>query len=233
VALKSGAAAALGLPSRHSRPAAQSNLPLITKAIPSSGERVPVIGLGTNAYSVNTAEQMAPLPGRAGADGTAWRLGHRHGARIRAIRGRHRRDPPEPGTRKQFFLATKTPIGGNFSDPQAVLDVSFTALRTDVIDLMQIHMMAGLDALMPVFEKAKAAKRIRYIGISTSSDNQYTQLMAAMKTYRWTSCRWTTQSRTVTRLKACWPCARRRKIGVLINVPFGPERGSGRRRSHG
>jgi diketogulonate reductase-like aldo/keto reductase len=87
------------------------------------------------------------------------------------------------GTRKQFFIATKTPIGGDFSNPQAVLDVSFNALKVDVIDLMQIHMMAGLAEMMPVFEKAKAAKRIRYIGISTSSDGQYTELMAAMKQY--------------------------------------------------
>src|SRR5215204_4409606 len=61
VALKSGAAAALGLALAHSRAAAQSSLPLITKSIPSTGERIPVIGLGTNAYSVNTPEQMAPL----------------------------------------------------------------------------------------------------------------------------------------------------------------------------
>ena len=62
VALQSGAAAALGLALGGSRPvSAQSTLPLITKPIPSTGERLPVIGLGTNAYSVNTAEQMAPL----------------------------------------------------------------------------------------------------------------------------------------------------------------------------
>lgn len=61
VAIKSGTAAALGLAVANLPLAAQSNLPLITKPIPSSGERVPVIGLGTNAYSVNTPEQMAPL----------------------------------------------------------------------------------------------------------------------------------------------------------------------------
>ena len=33
----------------------------ITKAIPKSGERLPVIGLGTNTYGVKTVEEMAPL----------------------------------------------------------------------------------------------------------------------------------------------------------------------------
>src|SRR5262245_57843513 len=60
-ALKAGTTAALGFALASSRPVAAQNLPLITKAIPSSGERLPVIGLGTNAYSVNGAEQMAPL----------------------------------------------------------------------------------------------------------------------------------------------------------------------------
>jgi aryl-alcohol dehydrogenase-like predicted oxidoreductase len=183
VALKSGAAAALGFALAHSRPAAQSNLPLITKVIPSCGERVPVIGLGTNAYSVNTAEQMAPLARYCE------RMGQLGGSVIDTARAYGRAEaviggpPAESRNAQAVFLATKTPIGGNFSNPQAVLDVSFNALRTDVIDLMQIHMMAGLDALMPVFEKAKAAKRIRYIGISTSSTTSTRELMAAMKTY--------------------------------------------------
>jgi len=222
LALKSGAAAALGLALGNSRLlAAQATLPLITKPIPSTGERLPVIGLGTNAYSVNTAEQMAPLRE------VLERMGQLGGTVIDTARAYGRSEGvigellQNLGTRKQFFLATKTPIGGNFSDPQAVLDVSFTALRTDVIDLMQIHMMAGLDALMPVFEKAKAAKRIRYIGISTSSDNQYTQLMAAMKTYPldFVQVDYSIENRNAA--ESVLAFAQERKIGVLINVPFG------------
>jgi diketogulonate reductase-like aldo/keto reductase len=64
-----------------------------------------------------------------------------------------------------------------------VLDVSFNALRVKTIDLIQIHMMAGLTQLMPVFESNKAAKRVRYIGISTSEDSQYDAIMAAMRQY--------------------------------------------------
>ena len=222
VALKSAAAGALGFALAHSRPAAaQSNLPLITKVIPSSGERVPVIGLGTNAYSVNTAEQMAPLRQ------VLERMGQLGGSVIDTARAYGRAEAvigellQGLGTRKQFFIATKTPIGGDFSNPQAVLDVSFNALRTDVIDLMQIHMMAGLDEMMPVFEKAKAAKRIRYIGISTSSDGQYTELMAAMKTHPldFVQVDYSIDNRNAA--ESVLALAGERKIGVLINVPFG------------
>ena len=220
VALKSGAAAALGFAlTRHA--VAQSTLPLITKPIPSTGERLPVIGLGTNAYSVNTAEQMAPL--REVLD----RMGQLGGSVIDTARAYGRAETvigellQSLGTRKQFFIATKTPIGGDFSNPQAVLDVSFNALRTDVIDLMQIHMMAGLNELMPVFEKAKAAKRIRYIGISTSSDGQYSQLIAAMKSYPldFVQVDYSIDNRNAA--ESVLAAAAERKVGVLINVPFG------------
>ena len=222
VVLKSGAAAALGLALGHSRLAhAQSTMPLITKPIPSTGERLPVIGLGTNAYSVNTAEQMAPLRE------VLERMGQLGGSVIDTARAYGRAESvigellQGLGTRKQFFLATKTPIGGDFSNPQAVLDVSFNALRTDVIDLMQIHMMAGLNEMMPRFEKAKAAKRIRYIGISTSSDGQYTQLIAAMKTYPldFVQVDYSIDNRNAA--ESVLAAAAERKVGVLINVPFG------------
>ena len=221
-AVKIGAAAALAFAAGSTRSLhAQSNLPLITKPIPSSGERIPVIGLGTNAYSVNTPEQMAPLrevlehmPKVGGAVVDTARADGRSEAVIGEIL-------QGLGTRKQFFIATKTPAGGDFSNPQAVLDVSFASLKTDVIDLMQIHMMAGLEQMMPVFEKAKAAKRIRYIGISTSSDGQYTQLMSAMKTYPldFVQVDYSIDNRNAA--ESVLALAQERKVGVLINVPFG------------
>ena len=219
-AMKIGTAAALGL-AIGTTASAQTSSTLITKPIPSTGERLPVIGLGTNAYSVNTPEQMAPLRE------VIERMGQMGGGVIDTARAYGRSEAvigeilQGLGTRKQFFVATKTPIGGDFSNPQAVLDVSFNALKLDVIDLMQVHMMAGLEQLMPVFEKAKAAKRIRYIGISTSSDGQYTQLMAAMKQYPldFIQVDYSIENRNAA--ESVLAFAQERKVGVLINVPFG------------
>jgi aryl-alcohol dehydrogenase-like predicted oxidoreductase len=220
-AMKTGAAAALGLAFGPRPAAAQSNLPLITKTIPSSGEKIPVIGLGTNAYSVNTPEAMAPLRE------VIQRMGEMGGTVIDTARAYGRSEAvigeilAGLGSRKQFFIATKTPIGGDFSNPQAVLDVSFGALKVDTIDLMQIHMFNGTDAMMPVFEKAKAAKRIRYIGISTSTDNQYPQLIAAMKQYPldFVQVDYSIENRNAA--ESVLAAALERKVGVLINVPFG------------
>jgi aryl-alcohol dehydrogenase-like predicted oxidoreductase len=223
-AVKAGAAAALGIALGRPRPAGAqvpTNRPLITKPIPSTGERLPVIGLGTNAYSVNTPEQMAPLRDvlqrMPQLGGTVVDTARAYG-RSEAVIGEILEGL---GTRKQFFLATKTPIGGDFSNPEAVLDVSFKALRTDTIDLMQIHMMAGLESMMPVFQKAKAAGRIRYIGISTSSDNQYEALTAAMRSYPldFIQVDYSIENRNAA--ESVLALALERKVGVLINVPFG------------
>src|SRR5512134_1371410 len=124
VAMKTGASAALGLALGSRLAEAQSSLPLITKVIPSSGERIPVIGLGTNAYSVNTAEQMAPLRE------VIERMGQMGGAVIDTARAYGRSEAvigeilQGLGTRKQFFIATKTPIYGDCLNPQEVLDCS-------------------------------------------------------------------------------------------------------------
>src|SRR5690606_32266186 len=59
--LASGVGAAAGLALAPYAAAAQGSLPRITKPIPSSGEQLPVIGIGTNRYSVEAPEDMARL----------------------------------------------------------------------------------------------------------------------------------------------------------------------------
>jgi diketogulonate reductase-like aldo/keto reductase len=220
-AVKTGAAAAAALLLGRARPAGAQALPPVTKPIPSTGERIPVIGLGTNAYSASTAEQMMPLrevlehmPKTGGKVVDTARVYGRSEAVIGEL-------VESLGNRRQLFLATKTPMFGDFSNPQAVLDVSFKALRTDVIDLMQIHMMAGLGQMMPAFEAAKKAGRLRYVGVSTSEDNQYEQLMAAMRTYPldFIQVDYSIDNRNAA--ERVLALAQERKMAVLINVPFG------------
>jgi aryl-alcohol dehydrogenase-like predicted oxidoreductase len=222
-AIKTGSAAAAGVFLASAVPAAQgtaSNAP-ITKPIPSTGEQLPVIGLGTNAYSANTPDQMAPL--REVLD----RMPQVGGRVIDTARVYGRSETvigellESLGNRKAYFIATKTPIGGDFSNPEAVLDVSFKALRVQQIDLMQIHQMTGVTQMMPVFEKAKAAGRLRYIGMSTSEDNQYEALMAAMKSYPLDFIQVDYSIANRNAAEAVLSLAQERRMAVLINSPFG------------
>jgi aryl-alcohol dehydrogenase-like predicted oxidoreductase len=214
------AALALGRPHPASAQAARV-LVSITKPIPSTGERLPVIGLGTNAYSATTPEQMAPLrevlEHMPKLGGTLIDTARVYG-RSEAVIGELLEGL---GNRAQMFIATKTPMFGDFSNPQAVLDVSFAALRVTTIDLIQIHMMAGLTQLMPVFERNKAAKRVRYIGISTSEDSQYDAIMTAMRQYPLDFIQVDYSLGNRNAAERVLALAQERRIGVLVNVPFG------------
>jgi aryl-alcohol dehydrogenase-like predicted oxidoreductase len=222
--ISAGSAAAAAFAVNQSLPAwaqAPRALAPITKPIPSTGERLPVIGLGTNAYSANSAEQMAPLrevlEHMPKAGGTLIDTARVYG-RSEAVIGELLE---ALGSRAQMFIATKTPMFGDFSNPQAVLDVSFNALRVKTIDLIQIHMMAGLTQLMPVFESNKAAKRVRYIGISTSEDNQYDAIMAAMRQYPLDFIQVDYSLGNRNAAERVLALAQERRMGVLVNVPFG------------
>jgi aryl-alcohol dehydrogenase-like predicted oxidoreductase len=187
-ALRVGALAAAGLALGPGRPAlAQGGerrpLDLITKPIPSTGERLPVIGLGTNQYSVQTEEEMAQLQavleGMAESGGSVVDTARVYG-RAEVVIG----DLLERmGNRDRFFIATKTPISGELRAPEVELQTSFDQLRVDVIDLMLIHNLHGTEQLMPAFIQGKEEGRLRYIGMSTSVDAQYAAQMEGMRRY--------------------------------------------------
>jgi len=141
----------------------------ILKAIPSSGEKIPVIGLGTNAYGVTDAAEVASrkevLQRMAGLGGRVIDTAAAYG-RSEEVIGELL---ASLGNRKDYFLATKTPMG-SLSDMKAAIDQSFRRLRTDHIELLQVHNMNDADRQLPAFSEYKQAKKIRYLGVTTSQD---------------------------------------------------------------
>jgi diketogulonate reductase-like aldo/keto reductase len=220
--LGAGAAAALTLGRPLVGFAQQSNA--ILRSIPSSGEQLPVIGVGTNNYSVTGADDVAsrrevlqnlPQLGARVVD-TARGYGQSEVVIGNIVK--------ELGNRDELFIATKTPMGGDFSDPAAVLQVSFNQLQVETIDLMMVHNLAGTDQLMPTILSAKESGRIRYTGISTSSDRQYDDLMAAMRRYPLDFIQIDYSIGNRSAAERVLPLAQERGIAVLINTPFGGRR---------
>jgi aryl-alcohol dehydrogenase-like predicted oxidoreductase len=205
---------------------AGTKLPLITKTIPSSSEKLPVVGLGTNAYSVTTPEEIA-----------ARREVLQHFPQLEArvidtARGYGEAEVVigqllgELGIREQIFLATKTANRGEITDAKAAIEESFTRLKVSKIDLLQIHNLHGLDLLYPALAEAKQAGRIRYIGVTTSTDEQYEDLAAALRKYRFDFVQvdYSIENRGSEQL--ILPIAQDRGIAVLVNVPLGGRRGN-------
>ena len=131
----------------------------------------------------------------------------------------------ELGSRDRFFLATKvTAPDGNAGSGRAMLEDSFRRLRTPRIDLMQVHNLDGVDVLMPVLREAKQAKRIRYLGVTTSRAEQYPQLLDAMRRHKldFIQADYSIDNRAAA--DKVLPLAQERGIAVLINMPFGGRR---------
>jgi aryl-alcohol dehydrogenase-like predicted oxidoreductase len=205
---------------------ADKSLPLITKTVPSTKEKLPVIGIGTNNFGVSAPEELAArrdvikmLPELGGAIiDTAQAYGTSEaviGDSMAAL-----------GNRSKLFIATKTPLGGNVSDAKSTIEKSFTALKTDKIDLLQIHNVHGIDELLPLYKDYKKAGKIRYIGITTSVDSQYAQLIEAMKKYDFDFVQvdYSMQDRTAE--KDVFPVAKDKGMGVFVNMPLGGRRGN-------
>jgi aryl-alcohol dehydrogenase-like predicted oxidoreductase len=206
----------------------------ILKAIPKGGEKLPVIGLGTNTYGVKTPEEMAPLRevlrAMPAAGGTLIDTAPGYG-RSEIVLGEL---IAELGNRDKFFLATKvTAPNGDVAAGTAMLEESFKRLKTDRIELMQVHSLNGTDVLMPVLLKMKAQKRIRYIGVTTSDDRQYPELIAQMRKFPldFIQVDYSLDNRDAA--KEILPLAQELKMGVLTNIPLGGRRGSLFRRVQG
>jgi len=218
------AAAALSLPGVVTAEGTGEPLPLITKPIPSTGEMLPVIGLGTNQYSVESAEELAELQQvlktMGGLGGSVIDTARVYG-RAEVVIGELLQ---RLGNREQWFIATKTPIQGELQDPDVEIQTSFDQLGIETVDLMLIHNLHGLDELMPAFIKWKEQGRIRYIGMSTHTDTQYADTMAAMRHYPLDFIQVDYSIANRTAEEEILPLAQELGLGVMGNVPFGGRR---------
>jgi len=199
---------------------------LIERAIPSSGEKLPVVGMGTAVkYENPTPEQLVELtnvlrrfPELGGKVlDTAPSYGRAESVVGEAL--------AELKNRDKYFLATK--VGRPARDLAAartMIDDSFAHLRSDRIDLLQIWNVAMPDTLAPLLHELKDAKRIRYTGITTSMKPSYGALEDAMKKHKldFVQIDYAVDNRSAG--ERILPLAAELGMGVLINLPFGRTR---------
>jgi aryl-alcohol dehydrogenase-like predicted oxidoreductase len=220
--LQAGVAAGVAV-ATHGAFAAAPTKPLapILKAIPATGEKLPVVGTGTNAYGVSSAEELAELKkvltAMPDAGGKVIDTARAYGSSEEVI-GNLLADI---GNRDKYFLATKTPLGGDVSAGKAVLDESFSRLKVSKLDLLQIHNVHGVTQLLPAYNEYKAAGKVRYIGITTSVDNQYEALVAAINANKFDFLQVDYSIGNRGAAERVLPLAQEKGMGVLINVPFG------------
>ncbi|HEX6003306.1 MAG TPA: aldo/keto reductase [Burkholderiales bacterium] len=213
------ALAVSGLP----RIAGAQSQALLTKKIPSSGETIPIIGLGTaRRYdSAGTPEEQKRLLEtlrRFGAlDATVIDTAPVYGNAEQVVGEL----VAELKLRDKLFLATKVSTGGGRQAGSAQIEGSFKRLRTSKIDLIAVHNLRGTDIHLPTLRELKAAGRICYVGITTSFDGQYADFEAAMQRERldFIQVDYALDNRDAG--ARILPLAADRGMAVMVNLPFG------------
>jgi len=225
-----GAGAVLGLGSRFAFGA--SPAPLITRAIPSSGEKIPVIGLGSSATFRSVAEGedieglRAVLAALIERGATVFDTAPSYGA-SEEVAGRLAR---ELGITNKLFWATKVnvaPRGGGGADPgaaRAQIEQSFSRSGVETMDLIQVHNLGDVPVQLGILKALKSARRVRYIGVTSTSKEQYGELARVMRDepLDFIGVDYAVDNRSVE--ETILPLALERKIAVMVYVPFGRTR---------
>ena len=227
--LTAAAGTALAIPPRLLQ---AQDAPMITRAVPSTGEELPIIGLGSSATfsSVARSDDVTALrnvlttlldnggslfdtaPGYGASEEVA-------GAIINEIDARDR-----------VFWATKLNVagrGGGAADPERAweqVETSFERIQKTPIDLIQVHNLGDPPTQLGILNELKAEGRIRYTGITCTQQRRYGEFEQVMRDepLDFIGVDYAVDNRLAA--ETILPLAQDRGIGVLVYAPFGRTR---------
>jgi aryl-alcohol dehydrogenase-like predicted oxidoreductase len=203
---------------------------LISRAIPASGEQVPIIGLGSSATfrRVAGSGEVEPL-------GEVLRTFVDKGARVFDTAPSYGESEEVAGElaagmgfSSDIFWATKVNVArGGSADPAAAraqIERSFGYFGVDTIDLIQVHNLGDPPTQLGILAEEKAAGRVRYIGITSTSERRYPDLAAVMRNepIDFIGVDYAVDNRASADM--ILPLAQELGIGVLVYAPFGRTR---------
>ncbi|NQY01872.1 MAG: aldo/keto reductase [Halieaceae bacterium] len=214
------AAASLGLNVQ-----ARESAPMITRAIPSSGEAIPVVGMGTSrtfdtpddANSIALLKQVmqsffanggkvidsSPMYGNAES-----RVGD-------VIRGMEQQPP--------VFAATKVWTTGKDAGI-AQMEESARRMAVDTFDLIAVHNLQDWETHMATLKDWKEQGKVRYIGITTSHGRSHDEFIKVMKTEPIDFVQFSYNIMDRAAEESLFPVAQEQGIATMINRPY--QRGS-------
>jgi aryl-alcohol dehydrogenase-like predicted oxidoreductase len=216
-------AAGLFLPVRASRLEAKTeSTTMLTRAIPSSGEKLPVIGLGTwQAFDADlTADNRRQLE-------EVLSLFVKLGGRVidsSPMYGRAEEVIGELtaglGLRDKVFLATKVWTRGKESGIKS-MERSTSLLRAKRIDLMEVHNLVDVETQLATLREWKAQGRIRYLGITHYEAGAFADVERIMRSEKldFVQINYSLMEREAE--ERILPRAEERGVAVIVNRPFG------------
>ena len=196
--------------------------PMTTRPIPSTREALPVIGCGTWLgfdVSPGSAEHQR-LPGVLdalfAAGGSLIDSSPMYG-RAESVVGALL---AASGQREKAFLATKVWTSGREAGI-AQMEQSFQRLRTQRIDLLQVHNLVDWRTHLATLRDWQAQGRVRYIGITHYTASAYAEVEAVLRAepLDFLQINYSIDARQAE--ERLLPLAAERGVAVIVNMPFG------------
>jgi diketogulonate reductase-like aldo/keto reductase len=218
-ALLAGAVAA-GAAALARPPIAAAQAAPLTRAIPSSGEALPLVGLGSwitfNVGDDPVAREACADVMRAffAAGGRMIDSSPMYGSSQQVIgHGVAKLKPP------RLFSADKVWISPGSRGP-AQMEASRQSWGVPRFDLMQVHNLLAWEAHLPVLFAMKAEGRIRYVGITTSEGRRHADVEKIMRSAPLDFVQVSYNAVDRAAEERILPLARERGIAVIVNRPF-------------
>jgi len=206
--------------------------PLIKRAIPKTGEKLPIVGLGSSATFRRLAEDgntnqlseviKTMLDNGGRVFDTAPGYGESEEVAGEIVQ--------QLGATKDIFWATKVNVagrGGAAADrakAHAQLEDSFRYIGKDPIDLIQVHNLGDVPTQMGILKELKQEGRVRYIGVTFTGSSRYAELAKVLKDepVDFVGVDYAVDNRDAA--KDIFPVAKDQGVGVLVYLPFGRTR---------
>ena len=195
---------------------------MTTRPIPSTGEKMPIIGLGTWPIFDVGGDEAARAPLReviqtliAGGGrmiDTSPMYGRSEGVVGDLVAGL--------GVRDKVFLATKVWISGRQQGTDQMAR-SATLMKSPVIDLMQIHNLVDWRTQLATMREMKAKGQLRYIGIThytTGALSELVRILDSEDGIDFVQCGYSLETREPE--SRLLPVAAKRGVAVIVNQPF-------------
>jgi len=195
--------------------------PLQHRPISRTGERLPIVGVGTwqtfdvgpkaleRAELAEVLRRFTELGGRVVDSSPMYGQAERVVGDLSA----------ELGLREKLFLATKVWTSGREAGIRQ-MENSIRLMRAGTMDLMQVHNLLDVDTHAKTLRDWKAAGRVRYIGITHYHAGAYADLERLLKTREWDFAQFNYSLAEPEAAARLLPACAELGVAVIVNRPF-------------
>jgi aryl-alcohol dehydrogenase-like predicted oxidoreductase len=202
-----------------------NNKSLIRRAIPSSGELLPVVGIGTyDTFNVGphlpkSAPERVELKNVllefAASGGTVIDSSPMYGEAERVVGDL----TGDLNNRDKYFFATKVWTSGKQAGVRQ-MEQSLTLMRATRMDLMQIHNLLDLETHTQTLKDWKASGKIRHMGITHYHAGAHAELEKLVKTNTYDTVQFNYSLSEREAESRLLPACRDAGVAVIVNRPF-------------